>query len=79
MTDIPSRELELTADLVRQRLEELGCTATFCYSVKDIWLEEDGRRFSYWRWRNWFVPRLDTREDRAAEVVRMLMRPDEVV
>jgi hypothetical protein len=51
-----SRDMEMTADLVRQRLEAMGVAATFCYTLSDIWLEEDGRRLSYWRWRE-LVPR----------------------
>ena len=75
--DFRARDMEQTAELVRQRLQAMGFAATFCYNPTDIWLEEDGRRVSYWRWRDWYRVARGTRENLATDVAAYLTRSEE--
>lgn len=79
--DLRAREMEMTAELIRQRLREstqlkpldagealeLGCTD------ERIWMETGGHKIAHFVWREWWERGLDTREDRAAKVARALL------
>jgi hypothetical protein len=80
--DLQLRDIEVTADLVRARLErnellrplaDAGRPAELGYTHRYIWLESGDEVLAKFLWPNWWVPGLDTREDHAAQVAYHLV------
>ncbi|HEX6925387.1 MAG TPA: hypothetical protein VF167_08150 [Longimicrobiaceae bacterium] len=79
---LSSREAELTAELVRERLRHhllleqlsaVGTPAMLGYSPDAVWITAGGQELARIPWLGWYDTREETREDRAILVVSRLL------